>query len=213
MEHEFIHRPNNPNGTGIVLTHGAGGNCRAPLLVAVADVLCASGMLVLRCDLAFRKSGRPGPPMPARAGEDRAGLKEAVQRVRALVPGPVYLGGHSYGGRQASMLAAEEFGVADGLLLLSYPLHPPEKPQQLRTAHFSSLRTPAVFVHGTKDPFGTIPELQAAIAAIPAPVQLIPINGAGHDLKKGQFDLSGIAKLLTAKNKTALPGDGGSAAL
>ena len=74
--------------------------------------------------------------------------------LRGRVGGPVVLGGHSYGGRQATMLAAEEPGVAEALLLLSYPLHPPNKPAQLRTAHFPQLRTPALFVSGTKDPFG-----------------------------------------------------------
>jgi predicted alpha/beta-hydrolase family hydrolase len=196
MDRESLHTPSHPNGSGIVLTHGAGGNCRAPLLIAVAEALCAEGMLVLRCDLAFRLRRPFGPPSPATAAEDRAGLREAVTRLRALVAGRVYLGGHSYGGRQASMLAAEEPGLTDGLLLLSYPLHPPEKPLQLRTAHFTSLRTPAVFVHGAKDPFGTPEELRTAVALIPAPVQLIEIEGAGHDLKKGNLNLTQLARSL-----------------
>jgi len=74
----------------------------------------------------------------------------------------VFLGGHSYGGRQTSMLIAEEPGLADGLLLLSYPLHPPRKPGELRTKHFPELRKAAFFVHGTRDPFGTIKEMKAA---------------------------------------------------
>jgi predicted alpha/beta-hydrolase family hydrolase len=113
-----------------------------------------------------------------------------------MVPGPVYLGGHSYGGRQATMLAAEDPTVADGLLLFSYPLHPPEKPAQLRTAHFPQLRTPAVFVHGTKDPFGTPAEIKSAITAIPAATRLMVVESAGHDLKKGKFDLPDIANLF-----------------
>ena len=80
------------------------------------------------------------------------------------------------------MLAAETPGLADRLLLLSYPLHPPHKPGQLRTAHFPNLHTPALLVHGSRDPFGTIEELTAAIALIPAPAQLLEIEGAGHDL-------------------------------
>jgi predicted alpha/beta-hydrolase family hydrolase len=196
MDTGFIHTPQNPDGSGIVLTHGAGANCRAELLVKVADALCAAGMLVLRCDLAFRQRRPFGPPSPATGAADRAGLKEAVERVRGMVSGPVYLGGHSYGGRQASMLAAEEPGLAAGLLLLSYPLHPPDKPQQLRTAHFAALRTPAVFVQGTKDPFGTIDEMEAARALIPVSTQLLRVEGAGHDLKKGRFDLAELAAAL-----------------
>lgn len=94
----------------------------------------------------------------------------------------MFLGGHSYGGRQASMLAAEDPNLADGLLLLSYPLHPPGKPAQLRTAHFSKLHTPAVFVHGSRDPFGSLEEMQAALRLIPAPAELLATEGTGHDL-------------------------------
>ena len=93
-------------------------------------------------------------------------------------------GGHSYGGRQTAMLAAEHPGGADGLLLLSYPLHPPKKPEQMRTAYFPELRTPALFVHGTGDPFGSLEELREAIAAIPAPTDVLPVEGAAHDLKR-----------------------------
>jgi predicted alpha/beta-hydrolase family hydrolase len=86
------------------------------------------------------------------------------------------------------MLAAEAPGLAAALLLLSYPLHPPEKPAQLRTAHLPRLATRCVFVHGTRDAFGTIGELEAAMALIPAETRLIPIPGAGHDLRRGRFD-------------------------
>ena len=196
MEHEFIHRPEKPTGAGVVLTHGAGANCWAALLVTVAEALCAAGMVVMRTDLAFRRRRPFGPPSPATGAEDRAGLKDAVLRMRGMVAGPVYLGGHSYGGRQASMLAAEEDGLAAGLLLLSYPLHPPEKPGQMRTAHFPSLRTPSVFVHGTKDPFGSVVEMEAASGLIPGPVRLVMIEGAGHDLKKGKFDISPVLQAL-----------------
>jgi predicted alpha/beta-hydrolase family hydrolase len=196
MDHEFLHTPARPNGAAIVLTHGAGANCRTQLLVAVAEALCAAGMVVMRTDLAFRRRKPFGPPSPAGAAQDRTGLRDALQRLRAMVAGPVYLGGHSYGGRQASMLAAEQPGIADGLLLLSYPLHPPAKPAQMRTAHFADLRTPAVFIHGTKDPFGTQAEMQSAISLIPARTQLIFVEGAGHDLKKGAFNLAGLADVV-----------------
>lgn len=191
---KFLHEPKCPNGRGLVLTHGAGGNATAPLLIAVAEAFCEAGMQVLRVDLAFREKRPSGPPSPSGAAADRAGLKAAVQEMRALVPGDVYLGGHSYGGRQATMLAAEEPSLmqrlVQGLLLLSYPLHPPEQPEKLRTAHFPALQTPAVFVHGTKDDFGSLDEMRLALAMIPAPVHLFPVEGAGHDLKKGRFDLA-----------------------
>jgi uncharacterized protein len=186
---EFLHRPGQPNGAGLVLTHGAGGNCRAPLLVALANAFCAAGLYVQRYDLPFRQRRPSGSPSPSTAAADRAGLREAVEAMRARATGPVFLGGQSYGGRQATMLASEVPGVAAGLLLLSYPLHPPNRREQLRTAHFPALRTPAMFVHGTRDPFGSIEEMQAALTLIPARTSLVPIQGAGHDLRGGKFDL------------------------
>jgi len=160
----FLHQPDAPDGRGLVLTHGAGSNAGAPLLVAVAEA-------------------RPhGPPFPAAAAQDQAGLRRAVLVLRGSVPGKVFLGGHSYGGRQATMLAAEEPDLAAGLLLLSYPLHPPKRPADLRTAHFAQLSTPALFVHGTRDPFGSVEEMRAALELIAGPHELVAIEGAGHDL-------------------------------
>ena len=178
----FLHRPAAPNHCGLVLTHGAGSNGQAPLLVALADAFAEAGYTVLRCDLPFRQARNFGPPRPGDAARDRAGLKHAVETMRTLVSGQVFLGGHSYGGRQASLLCADEPALVDGLLLLSYPLHPPGKPDQLRTAHFPRLHTPALFVQGTRDPFGTIPELEAALKLIPLKSRLLTIENAGHDL-------------------------------
>jgi uncharacterized protein len=185
----FLHQPEVHGTLGLVLTHGAGGNCKAPLLVLLADAFCAAGYSVLRCDMAFRQHKPFGPPSPATSANDRASLRAAVAAVRKMVNGTVILGGHSYGGRQSSMLAAEEPGLVEALLLLSYPLHPPGKPGQPRTAHFPALRTPGLFVHGTKDPFGTIEELAEALKMIPAKTELITVEGAGHDLNRGKFNL------------------------
>jgi predicted alpha/beta-hydrolase family hydrolase len=182
----LLHRPTNSNGGGIVLTHGAGSNCKAPLLIALAETFADAGFTVLRCDLPYRQDRPYGPPGPGDAQRDRAGLKSAIAATRNFVTGKVFLAGHSYGGRQASMLCAEqpeeEPQAAAGLLLLSYPLHPPRKPEQLRTQHLFHLRTPTLFVHGTRDPFGSIAEIEQALKLIPAKTKLIPVEGAGHDL-------------------------------
>ena len=188
----FLHTPAEAVTAGLILSHGAGGNCEAPLLVGIANAFSQAGVMVLRCDLPFRQRKRFGPPTPATALENRAGLKDAVTTVRNLVSGQLFLGGHSYGGRQASILAAEEPDLVDALLLLSYPLHPPNKPKQLRTDHFPGLQIPALFVHGTQDPFGSIKEMRAALRAIPAKTQLVVIEGAGHDLARGMFDLDSL---------------------
>lgn len=178
----FLHVPETPNQDGLILTHGAGGNAQMPLLRALAATFVAKGFTVLRCDLPYRQVRSFGPPGPGDAARDRAGLKNAVAAIKKMVTGKLFLGGQSYGGRQASMLCAENPELVAALLLLSYPLHPPRRPEQQRTQHLPDLRTPALFVSGTRDPFGSIEELQRAIKMIPAKTKLLPIEGAGHDL-------------------------------
>ncbi len=188
----FLHAPAAAAQAGLVITHGAGVNCQAPLLVQVAEAFAANGFFVLRCDLPFRQRKPAGPPTRSTAAEDRAGLRTAALWLRTQVNGPIVLGGHSYGGRQATMLAAEDPAVADALLLLSYPLHVPDKPDQLRTQHFPALRTPSFFVHGTKDPFGTPAEMRKALTLIPGRHELQLVEGAGHDLRRPAFDLDAV---------------------
>lgn len=187
-----LHRAAAPADDALVLTHGASGNCGSQLLVMLAEALAASGLNVLRCDLPFRQLRPHGPPSPASAKRDQEGLRRAVTVLRNQFPGQVFLGGQSYGGRQASMLAASEPSLVNGLLLLSYPLHPPGKPGQPRTQHLPNLRTPTLFVSGSKDAFGSIEELKAAIQLIPAPTRMLPIPDAGHGL-------------LTKSNRSSLP--------
>ncbi|MBI3696687.1 MAG: alpha/beta fold hydrolase [Acidobacteria bacterium] len=177
----FLRSPSTPSGDALVLTHGAGSNCQSPLLVAVAGAFAEAGFTVLRYDLPFRQARPKGPPLGS-AVQDREGLRQAVAAVRRLAAGRVFLGGHSYGGRQASILAASDLSLVDGLLLLAYPLHPPRRPEQLRTSHFPQLQTPALFIHGSRDPFGSPEELRAALPLIPAPKDLLLIEGRGHEL-------------------------------
>ena len=178
----WLHSPDPASGDALILTHGAGANAQAPLLVAIAETFSAAGLAVLRCNLPFRQVRGFGPPGPSDAARDRAGLKQAISAMKEIAPGRIFLGGHSYGGRQSSMLCAEEPDLVAGLLLLSYPLHPPRKPEQQRTQHLPDLRTPTLFFHGTRDPFGSIPELEKAIKMIPGKTRLVPVEGAEHDL-------------------------------
>jgi predicted alpha/beta-hydrolase family hydrolase len=166
---------------GLVLTHGAGGNKDTPLLVAVAEAFAARGVSVLRCDLPFRQLRARGAPSLAGAARDREGLRAALAVLGERVSGRLFLGGHSYGGRQASMLLAEDPSLAAALLLQSYPLHPPGKSENLRTEHLPRLRTPTAFVHGQGDPFATPEELEKARRLIPAKTALLTVPG-GHDL-------------------------------
>jgi predicted alpha/beta-hydrolase family hydrolase len=189
----FLHRPAAAGGDCLILTHGAGANCNAPVLIAIADAFCAAGLTVLRCDLAFRQLRPSGPPPRGSAERDQQGLAAAVASVHGQTSGRVFLGGHSYGGRQSSMLAADQPGLVDALLLLSYPLHPPQRPLELRTAHFPHLQTPALFVSGARDVFGSTEELVAALKVIPAPTELLTVPSAGHEL-------------LNKRNRDELPG-------
>lgn len=189
----FLGQPSRPSGNAIVLTHGAGSDCQSKLLVEMSNALAATGFAVLRFDLPFRYKRPHGPPSPGSAARDRDGLRRAVAVMRERTQGRLYLGGHSYGGRQASLLVAEEPQLVDGLLLLSYPLHPPRKPAELRTSHFPKLTRPAFFVHGTRDPFGTIAEMKSALEMIPASHRLLEVDGAGHEI-------------LAKKTDTELPG-------
>jgi uncharacterized protein len=179
-----LHRPDSPGGDGLVLTHGAGSDCHAPLLASLARAFAGAGYVVLRYDLPFRRQRPKGPPYPAAAARDREGVVRAIAEVRKLAPGRVIAGGQSYGGRQTAMIAAEQPALADALLLLSYPLHAPATPEKKRTAFFSELHQPVLFVHGAADPFGTLEEIRAAMELISAPTGLLPVERSGHDLKR-----------------------------
>jgi predicted alpha/beta-hydrolase family hydrolase len=201
----FLHTPETPNGQGFVLTHGAGGNAQALLLRALADTFANAGYAVLRCNLPYRQARSFGPPGPGDAARDRAGLKNAVVELKKLATGRVFLGGHSYGGRQSSMLCAEEPDLVSALLLLSYPLHPPRRPEQQRTQHLPDLRTPTLFVQGARDPFGSIEEIGRAIKMIPAKTKLLTIEGAGHDLGyKGKAKEGNLAVAILGEFQTLM---------
>ena len=196
----FLHLPESPTGDGVILSHGAGSNANAPLLVALAETFSANGCSVLRCDLPYRQSKSFGPPGPGDAARDRAGLTNALAALKKMVSGRLFLGGHSYGGRQSSMLCAEQPDLVAALLLLSYPLHPPRKPEQQRTQHLPDLRTPTLFIQGTRDPFATIAEMERALKMIPAKTKLLVVEGAGHDLGfKGKTKRQTLPKEILAE--------------
>jgi len=219
----FLHTPDTPTAEVLILTHGAGGNAQAPLLRALADAFSNAGITVLRCNLPYRQLRPFGPPGPGDAARDRAGLKNAVAAMASAInagapllasvartgdfpepghKGRIFLGGHSYGGRQSSMLCAEEPDLVSGLLLLSYPLHPPRKPEQQRTQHLPDLRTPTLFVQGTRDPFASIGELQQALKMIPAKTKLLPVEGAGHDLGfKGKATRAELPQIILSESQ------------
>ncbi|KUI27380.1 alpha/beta hydrolase [Mycobacterium sp. IS-1742] len=192
----IAHHPEGTPCGAVLLTHGAGGNRDSPLLVRYCDEWAGRGWLAVRYDLPYRRRRPKGPPSGS-AAADRAGVADAVSAVRELSDGPVIAGGHSYGGRMTSMAVAgspDDDGVAVDLLMLSsYPLHPPGKPERSRTEHLPRIGVPAVFVHGTADPFGSIDELAAATALVGGPTELVEITGARHDLGSKALDVPRLA--------------------
>ncbi|MCI4673683.1 alpha/beta hydrolase family protein [Candidatus Mycolicibacterium alkanivorans] len=186
------HEPAGTPAGVVMLTHGAGGSRDSPLLIRICDEWARRGWLAVRYNLPYRRRRPKGPPSGSAAG-DRAGILEAITLARSLTDRPVIAGGHSYGGRQTSMVVAENPGLVAVLTLFSYPLHPPGKPTRLRAEHFAAITAPTVFTQGTADPFGTIDELRSAVGEIPAPVEIVEVTGARHDLGSKTLDVPVIA--------------------
>ena len=208
----IAHRPTGtPSGRPkgiVVLTHGAGGSRESTLLQRVCDEWARRGWLAVRYNLPYRRRRPKGPPSGS-AATDRAGIVEAIALCRSLAEGPLIAGGHSYGGRQTSMVvAASPAGVAapvDVLTLFSYPVHPPGKPERARTEHLPDITVPTVFIHGTSDPFGTPAEVRDAAALIAEPTELVEITGARHDLGSKTLDVPALAVDATVQ-LLGLPG-------
>jgi uncharacterized protein len=188
----IAHEPDGTPAGVVVLTHGAGGSRESALLQALCDEWARRGWLAVRYNLPYRRRRPKGPPSGS-AATDRAGIVEAIAVCRDLADGPLIAGGHSYGGRQTSMVVAEKPQPADVLTLFSYPVHPPGKPERARTEHLPEIAVPTVFTHGTSDPFGTLDEVRAAAALIPAATVVVEITGARHDLGSKTLDVPGLA--------------------
>ncbi len=180
-----------PKGVA-VLTHGAGGSRESLLLQQVCDEWARRGWLAVRYNLPFRRRRPKGPPSGSGAA-DRAGIVEAITLCRELTDGPLIAGGHSYGGRQTSMVVAANEACPDLLTLFSYPVHPPGKPERARTEHLPDITVPTVFTHGTSDPFGTPQEVRDAAALIAARTAVVEITGARHDLGSKSVDVPALA--------------------
>lgn len=152
---------------GVLVTPGASADRDSRTLVALDDGL---DLPVARITI----RGRAVPKVHAQLRDDMATFAAQI----ASTPDQLVIGGRSFGGRMCSLLAVDE--AVAGLVLMSYPLHPPGKPDTLRVEHFPAITVPTLFVSGTKDPFGTPAELEAHAAAIPGPVEFVWIDGQGH---------------------------------
>jgi len=135
----------------LALAHGAGAGMDHPFLVGFADALCAEGVSVLRFAFPYAEAGRR---MPGPAAHAVRTWEAAARTLAAAAPRvPWVAAGKSYGGRMASMAAAEGLIAPAALVYLGYPLHPPGSPEKVRAAHLPAIGTPQLFVEGTNDPF------------------------------------------------------------
>jgi predicted alpha/beta-hydrolase family hydrolase len=174
---------------GILLAPGAGATRASPALVAVEAAVAP--LPVVRMDFPYRKAGRKAPdkaPVLVRSVVEEA---EALARSLRVGTEALVLGGRSMGGRMCSMAVAEGLPAA-GLVLVAYPLHPPGRPEKLRTEHLPDVRVPCLFVSGTRDPFGSPDELAAALEQVGGPVTVHLVEGAGHDLKRADAAVAAV---------------------
>jgi predicted alpha/beta-hydrolase family hydrolase len=184
----------------VLLYPGAGSDREHPRLLRIEAVLGRAAR-VDRHDFPYRREGRQGPPdrAPKLMTSIRADLVTINKR-----RSPLILGGHSMGGRMASMVAADVDGGGPvknlaGLVLLGYPLHPPKKPEKLRVEHLTDIGVPCLFISGTRDEFGTPDELEAWAATIPATVEHVWLDGARHDLKNRDAEVAKLVATFVAR--------------
>ncbi|MCY3644830.1 MAG: dienelactone hydrolase [Acidimicrobiaceae bacterium] len=175
---------------GVLLTHGAGGGADQHTLVALDEGL---DMPVRRIEFGYRREGRRFPDRAPRLIETVRAEAEAFASDLGTTTARLVLGGRSMGGRMCSMAVAEGLPAA-GLALLSYPLHPPGKPDKLRVEHFGGIEVPTLFVSGDRDPFGTPEEFASHLGAIPGSVTVHWLEGQGHN-PKPKFDTEIVVAL------------------
>jgi predicted alpha/beta-hydrolase family hydrolase len=173
------------DGPALVVAHGAGAGMDHPFIAGFAEALAAEGVSALRFNFPYIERGRRSPGSPKDA---IAAYAAAVEAATTRSGGrPVFGGGKSYGGRMASMAAAEGVPAA-GLVFLGYPLHAPGKPDQVRDEHLYGLTQPMLFLHGTKDPFAQREVLQRVLDRLGDRATLVSFEGAGHSFERSRKD-------------------------
>jgi uncharacterized protein len=180
-----------PQAAGLILTPGAGADRNQSALVAVDEAVSAHGVVVRRVDFPYRLAGRKAPDRPPVL---MASIETAARELAEELKVPleqIALGGRSMGGRMCSMVVAEGFPAA-ALVLISYPLHPPGRPDRLRTEHFGSIGVRCLFLSGDRDAFGAPDELRSATGAIPGPVEHVWLEGGDHGLRRRDGDVAEI---------------------
>jgi predicted alpha/beta-hydrolase family hydrolase len=178
---------------GAVLAPGASAGPDQPALVAIDTALSADGVRVARVDFPYHRAGRRAPDRAPVLVTTIVTAAHALADELGVPLSRIALGGRSMGGRMGSMAVAEGLPAA-ALVLVSYPLHPPGRPDRLRSAHFGSLTLPCLFVSGTRDAFGSPAELEAATAAIPGDVTRVWVDGGDHGLRGADARVADVVR-------------------
>ena len=173
------------DGPVLVVGHGAGAGMDHPFLRGFSEAAAGEGIATMRFNFPYLEAGRRTPDSAANAiGAYRAAFDEAVRRAAGR---PVLTGGTSYGGRIASMAAAEGM-AAHALVFLGYPLHPPGKPEEVRDEHLYGLAQPMLFLQGAKDPFAQTEVLARVVRRLGDRATMVPFEGAGHSFERSRKD-------------------------
>lgn len=175
---------------GLVLTPGASAGREQSGLVAIDDAVTHVGVAVERVEFPGQAAGKRRTDPPAVCIQTVRTATSALAERLAVPTSRIAIGGRSFGGRMCSLAAAEGLQVA-ALVLVSYPLHPPGRPERLRTEHFPELRLPCLFVSGRRDAFATPEELERETTAIPGPVTRFSVDG-DHSLRKSEAEVAEI---------------------
>jgi predicted alpha/beta-hydrolase family hydrolase len=170
-------------GVTLILGHGAGAGQASDFIVRFAADLAARGIDVVTFDFLYREQGRRIPDPSDKLEACYRAVIEAVRARTGSGRDALAIGGKSMGGRIASQVAAGAIGHLAGLVFLGYPLHPPGRPDRLRAAHLPDIKTPMLFVQGSRDAFGTPEELRPIVAPLQTPAEVYIVEGGDHSFK------------------------------
>jgi predicted alpha/beta-hydrolase family hydrolase len=170
-------------GVTLILGHGAGAGQTSDFMVKFADALATRGIDVVTFNFLYSEQRRRSPDPTGRLEECYRAVIEAVRHRAELAENRLAIGGKSMGGRIASQVAATDSSILVGLVFLGYPLHPPGRPDHLRSKHLSQIKAPMLFVQGSRDAFGTPDELRPIIARLATTADLYVVEGGNHSFK------------------------------
>ena len=175
---------------GVVLFPGAGSSASHSALIAIEEALAP--LPVARIDFPYRRAGKSFPDKTPVLVDCVRSEVRAFAASLGVPTSQIVIGGRSMGGRMCSMANADEDDPLDvaGLVLVSYPLHPPKKPENLRTEHLPRIKAPVLCVSGTKDNFGTPEELQSSFVVVPTPVTWHWVENGRHELQRKDVEVA-----------------------